>query len=212
MADDRDFSKYQCIIVTTVLKEAPEPSILAVGGVYFKETALRLQAYTEILNLKQIEKPFFDTVLEGLQVAQNPEFHLQRSGNEVYFLVDQSEAASDFYTQIPGDLEVGIIPCEMTTGKLDEEGMVAEIPFRDVVATLADAYQGARIQIAKGLELTDALSTLLPNVRVKVADEAGAVEIAVGLVVWQASRGEVEVGGGDEYDTGDDLSGWGLPG
>ena len=208
---DRDFSKYRLVVVTAALREQPDPCVVATGGVWFEETPIRLKAHVEIIGLEAVHG-FIEAALEGLKTARNPEFFLQKGENQVYLYIDQTEAYSDFHGEIPSDPEISTAAVVLTNSReVDENGLVYQIPRRDVTAALVNTYQQGRIQIAGNLPFTENLKSTLPDLRIKGADDAGTVEIAIGLICWAAAQREYEPGGAyEQYSTGDDAE-WGLP-
>ena len=199
-----NFQDYRSIITATVLREPPDYSVTAVGGISYRETATTLRAYIDIIDLVQYQGTFEDAVREGLQTAGNDAFFLQKSQGEVYFLLDQTEAPTNIHELLysAGD-EIQTVAVELTTAKqVDDGAEITTIPKKDVVASLANGFQNGRIQVSDDLELDETLAAALPAVSIKAVDEANALVLAVALVSWMADRGNYDASerGGEDYD------------
>jgi len=204
-----DYQAFTVILVSVVLREQPEQSVIAVGGVEFYEDTGGWRSRVYILDLQRSTESWDDVILHAERTLNNPVFSLQAASEEVMLIVDNSTGSTRI-GDIVMELEVPSV-CTVMSGEAVKrsDGLMMHIPVVDVVEGLIAAYQAGRVEIAETLELAEGLEGSLQRISVKEAREIDALPLAAALLVYYADdcvpMGDADIGV-HEYDTAN----WGL--
>ena len=189
----RDFSEYQSIVTAAVLREKPEASIIACGGVSYRETASSLRAYCDILSVFQDGGSHEETVQKAVRSVQNPDFFLQAADNQLHLLVDITQGSQRVVELLWNIAGVHSKAVTLIADRTEHyANSIYYTPVKEVVSALIESFTGARFQLAAGIPLAETLETSLSELTVRGADEALAPALAVGLIAWAAEA--------DSYD------------
>ena len=177
------------VIVSAVLREQPEFSIIAACGVNYRETISDYRARVEVIELLQTEEPFDEVVRLAQRITQFPEFSLLGNANKSYLVVDNTDGSARM-TELLGQIRRPNSMTIVLTVEREQRyhGGQYYVPRRDVIANLVDAFQGGRIEVAEELTLSGMLESELTNLTVRAANEASALVVAVAMLTWKAGE------------------------
>ena len=191
----RDFSQYEAIVVSVVLKEKPEPSIIALAAVDYKQLPHGLRAHLDVLDLHESQGRFEDILREGQRIVTNPDFFLQESQNRTYLVVDMTEAPESLmdivWSMENVVVENIVITAEQTTHRHSGRMFV---PLKNMAAALIDSFDSGLIDVAGGLELAETLEAELGNFTIRSASEASSVALGTALLCWKAAEENYDLG------------------
>jgi hypothetical protein len=174
-------------IVSAVLREQPENSIVAAGGVYRRKTHYGYRAGIEVVELFQTDERFEEVVRLAHRVTQVPEFSFLGSTNKLHLVVDNTDGSGRITELIWGFRGLDAMSIILTAEREQRsDGGQYFIPRRGVVTDLVDAFQEGRIEVSEELTLSGMLESELTNLTVRTADEASALVVAVALLTWKA--------------------------
>jgi hypothetical protein len=176
-------------IVAAVLREQPEYSIIAVGGVNYQETIYDYRARIEVIELLQTDERFEEVMLLAQRITQIPEFLFLGNANKIHLVVDITDGSIGT-TELLWQFGRPDIMSIILTAEREQRyhGGQYFVPRRDVVANLVDTFQSGRIEVSEELTLSGMLESELTNLTVRSADEASALVVSVALLTWKAGK------------------------
>ena len=197
------FDKYKIVVVSAVLREQPEGSIIAAAGVDFVDTPLGVGAKVDIITVIRSVEPWPYVVIHADRVANNPEFAMQTGSGDVILVIENTVGTPTIAAQVL-DLDIYAMPVVLT-GEQGErnDGMSYFIPAGTVVGALIAAYQSGRVEISAAIEFAETLESGIAGVTMRDAGEVGALVLSIAHIVYQADNALPSFGteGIAEYDT-----------
>ena len=198
-------------IVSVVLREQPEYSIISAAGVDYRDMMSGEKPTLEVIELLQTDESWPECIRMGQRITQSPEFDFLEMAGQMHLVVDNTEGPDELghmlwdYDRI--DTESLVLTQERTSRYFGGQHYT---PRKDVIFALVDAFQTGRVQVAEELSLAQMLETELGNLSMRSSDEASAIIVAVALTAWKAAQELPFDDYPDFYNQGDDLSNWGL--
>ena len=199
-------------IISAVLREQPDYSIIAAGGVDYRESNYGFRAHIEIIELLQTDERFEEVIRLAQRVAQVPEFDFLGMADQIHLLVDNTDGSART-AEILWEFDRLNTMAVVLTAEREQRYQSGQyyVPRRDVIADLVDSFQTGGIKVSEDLALSGMLESEITNLAVRTADEASALIIAVALIAWKAGK-ELPF---EDYPKHDPLAGydpanWGL--
>jgi hypothetical protein len=179
---------YQVIVVSAVLREIPEMSVIAAGGVDFLDTPTGFRKKIDIIELWQMSEPWDEVIMRAERVASNPDFFLQEANDQVSLIVDTTDSDQSTIDQLLNMDRYG--EAVVLTNEREHRYHSGQYyrPMRDIVAALVNAYQKGRIVVAGDLELSTTLESSISRVTIRAATEIEPLALSVALISWKAGE------------------------
>ena len=112
--------QYSFITVAVVLREQPEKTTIAAGGLVSSIDNPRVN----IFELARLDDPWPTIIDKAARLAHGPDFDLQRAGNAMELVVDNSAGTSAVLEQLLDIEDVGCLPVILTTERSERtDGM-----------------------------------------------------------------------------------------
>ena len=176
-------------IVSVVLREQPEYSIISAAGVNFRDLLSGDKPILEVIELLQTDQTWPECIRMGQRIAESPEFNFLEMAGQMRLVVDNTEGPEELghmlwdYDRI--DTESLVLTNERSSRYFSGQHYT---PRKDVIFALVDAFQTGRVQVAEELPLAQMLETELGNLSMRGSEEASVIIIAVALIAWKAAQ------------------------
>ena len=198
-----EYDNYERIMVSAILRETPESSVLGACGLNFVDAQGGMKPNINVLSIIKVAEPWPEVVRQAERMANNPQFSFQRECGELELIIDNTNGTSQIL-EMTYDMEIDASCIELSLSETD----INKWRFRDVAGALIACFQGGRIQIASGIALAKTLEAALAVVSVRDSATIDALPLAVALIAFAAEKAVPA----DTYDRGSgyDTANWGL--